>query len=243
MSSRFISAGSIDATTGTPSSEPSQATNTPPPQQDVSNRKSKEWAEVTEQLEADRQRRIQQAKQAAEGGEKSLYEVLQANKAAKQAEFEEKSKLKNQFRALDEDEIDFLDEVKRKKKEEEEQRRQELEEGLRAFREGKMQSKGDDGGAGDDSEEGEGEWGEEEWAFTADSGRRRKRKGEGRKKLLVKKARREESNTGEGKEGDKKAIDEAGKDMAAPPPKPAAAAPVKKPSGGLLVDYGSDSDD
>ncbi|CAP65397.1 uncharacterized protein PODANS_6_9010 [Podospora anserina S mat+] len=82
MSSRFVSAGSIDATTGEATTEhagPSDSQQQQPPP-------------------------------------KSLYEVLQANKAAKQAEFEEKSKLKNQFRALDEDEIDFLDEVERRRR-------------------------------------------------------------------------------------------------------------------------------
>ena len=39
--------------------------------------------------------------------------------AAKQAAIEEQMKLKNQFRALDDDEIDFLDEVRAKEKAEE----------------------------------------------------------------------------------------------------------------------------
>ncbi|KAK4172663.1 putative NEFA-interacting nuclear protein NIP30 [Triangularia setosa] len=242
MSSRFISAGSIDATTGTPASS---ETLSPQPSEPV-NRKSKEWQQVTEQLEADRQRRLQQARQAQEGGEKSLYEVLQANKAAKQAEIEEKTKLKNQFRALDEDEIDFLDEVKRKKREEELERRRELEEGLKAFKEKKGR------GEEDEEEEGEGmgEGEEEGWAFTADTGRRRKRRGPGPggRKLLVKKARRESTEDGR-QEGEKKEGEETTtaevKAAATSPPKPEAApaAEVKKPSGGLLVDYGSDSDD
>ncbi|KAK0726664.1 N-terminal domain of NEFA-interacting nuclear protein NIP30-domain-containing protein [Apiosordaria backusii] len=226
MSSRFISAGSIDATTGTPSSsEPTLTTTSSTTTNDSSSsKKSKEWAEVTQQLEADRQRRLAQAKREQEGGEKSLYEVLQANKAAKQAEIEEKTKLRNQFRALDEDEVDFLDEVKRRKREEEMERKKELEQGLAMFKELKGQSDG----------EGEGLEGlEEEWAFTADSGRRRKKR----------------RGMGGGEEG----VEEGGrmtpevKAAVVSPPKPAAAAPaaapVKKPGGGLLVDYGSDSDD
>ncbi|KAF3766807.1 hypothetical protein M406DRAFT_244207, partial [Cryphonectria parasitica EP155] len=47
---------------------------------------------------------------------RSLYDVLQANKAAKQAAFEEANRLKHQFRALDEDEIGFLDEVVQRKR-------------------------------------------------------------------------------------------------------------------------------
>ncbi|KAH8886899.1 hypothetical protein GQ53DRAFT_693728, partial [Thozetella sp. PMI_491] len=50
--------------------------------------------------------------ESASQPEKSLFEVLQANKEAKQAAFEEANKFKHQFRALDDDEIDFLDGVK-----------------------------------------------------------------------------------------------------------------------------------
>ncbi|THH07624.1 hypothetical protein EW145_g3254 [Phellinidium pouzarii] len=55
---------------------------------------------------------------------RSLAEKLAANKAAKQEEWEEKSKLANQFRALEEDEVLFLDSIRN------EQERQELKRNL-----------------------------------------------------------------------------------------------------------------
>ncbi|PSR92197.1 NEFA-interacting nuclear protein NIP30, partial [Coniella lustricola] len=83
MSSRFVSSGAIDATTG---------------------------------ASLDVERRTRAAALAATkdpaNQNQTLYDILQANKAAKQAAFEEASKIKNQFRALDEDEIEFLDEVR-----------------------------------------------------------------------------------------------------------------------------------
>ncbi|KAK0619983.1 NEFA-interacting nuclear protein NIP30, partial [Immersiella caudata] len=88
MSSRFVSAGAIDAATGKSTQPPAP----PPSSSSASSKKSKEWLE------------------------KSLYEVLQANKAAKQSAFEEANKIKNQFRALDDDEIDFLEGVREKKR-------------------------------------------------------------------------------------------------------------------------------
>ncbi|KAH7911928.1 N-terminal domain of NEFA-interacting nuclear protein NIP30-domain-containing protein [Hygrophoropsis aurantiaca] len=50
---------------------------------------------------------------------RSLAEKLAANRAAKQEEWEEKTKLANQFRALEEDEIMFLDSIREKQAEEE----------------------------------------------------------------------------------------------------------------------------
>ncbi|KAG6000962.1 hypothetical protein E4U21_004858 [Claviceps maximensis] len=100
---------------------------------------STEWAAVQKELEDARRARAAQRSRAAEG-ERSLYEVLQANKAAKQAAFEEQNKIRNQFRALDDDEIEFLDEVKAAKRMEEERVRRETEEGLRAFREQQRRS-------------------------------------------------------------------------------------------------------
>ncbi|KAK0208373.1 N-terminal domain of NEFA-interacting nuclear protein NIP30-domain-containing protein [Desarmillaria ectypa] len=55
---------------------------------------------------------------------RSLAEKLAANKIAKQEEYEEKTKLANQFRALEEDEIMFLDSIREKELEEERQRKQ-----------------------------------------------------------------------------------------------------------------------
>ncbi|KAF4585355.1 putative NEFA-interacting nuclear protein NIP30 [Ophiocordyceps camponoti-floridani] len=69
-----------------------------------------DWESVQRELAAERKKREEARAKAAAGEEKSLYDILQANKAAKQAAFEEKLRLKNQFRALDDDEADFLDE-------------------------------------------------------------------------------------------------------------------------------------
>lgn len=49
---------------------------------------------------------------------------LIAGQIAKQEEWEEKSKLANQFRALEEDEIMFLDSIRERQEEEERQREQ-----------------------------------------------------------------------------------------------------------------------
>ncbi|KAJ3528454.1 hypothetical protein NMY22_g9406 [Coprinellus aureogranulatus] len=66
---------------------------------------------------------------------RSLAEKLAANRIAKQEEWEEKNKLANQFRALEEDEIMFLDSI-REKQEQEERIRKEMEGvELKGFRE------------------------------------------------------------------------------------------------------------
>ncbi|KAF8898622.1 N-terminal domain of NEFA-interacting nuclear protein NIP30-domain-containing protein [Infundibulicybe gibba] len=66
---------------------------------------------------------------------RSLAEKLAANRAAKQEEWEEKSKLANQFRALEEDEIMFLDSVRERQEEEERQRKEKDGEEVRGFKE------------------------------------------------------------------------------------------------------------
>ncbi|KAN0067737.1 N-terminal domain of NEFA-interacting nuclear protein NIP30 domain containing protein [Elaphomyces granulatus] len=67
-----------------------------------------EWRRAQQELEEERRQKAELGKQ--EGG-KSLYEILQQNKMAKQEAFEESIRLKNQFRALDADEVEFLDSV------------------------------------------------------------------------------------------------------------------------------------
>ncbi|KAL0951041.1 hypothetical protein HGRIS_007781 [Hohenbuehelia grisea] len=66
---------------------------------------------------------------------RSLAEKLAANRAAKQEEWEEKTKLANQFRALEEDEIMFLDSVREKQEEEERQRKERDGEEVKSFKE------------------------------------------------------------------------------------------------------------
>lgn len=84
MSSGFVSGGTIDE----------------PTERDV------EWRRAQQELEEERRRKAELGKQ---NDGKSLFEVLQQNKIAKQEAFEESIRLKNQFRALDEDEVEFLD--------------------------------------------------------------------------------------------------------------------------------------
>ncbi|OJD15984.1 hypothetical protein AJ78_03816 [Emergomyces pasteurianus Ep9510] len=86
MSSGFVSGGTIEAPT----------------------ERDDEWLTAHRELEAERRRKAE-ASNRDDG--KSLYEILQQNKAAKQEAFEESIKLKNQFRSLDEDEVEFLDSV------------------------------------------------------------------------------------------------------------------------------------
>ncbi|KAH9847378.1 N-terminal domain of NEFA-interacting nuclear protein NIP30-domain-containing protein [Lenzites betulinus] len=66
---------------------------------------------------------------------RSLAEKLAANRAAKQEEWEERNKLGNQFRALEEDEVLFLDSVLEKQREEERLRKEMDGEELKHFRE------------------------------------------------------------------------------------------------------------
>ncbi|KAK3323709.1 N-terminal domain of NEFA-interacting nuclear protein NIP30-domain-containing protein [Cercophora scortea] len=253
----------IYAPTPTPTPTPPQPTPTPAP--GVESKKSQEWLQVSAQLEADRLARDEARKAATANlaGEKSLFEVLQANKNAKQAAIDEANRLKNQFRALDDDEIEFLDGVRERKRADEERVRRETEEGVRAFRErqrrgggGGEEGKGDgegDGSAGSEEEEG----GEEEWVL---GGGRKRRRGERRRGgvgvgvgVVVKKRREDGGGGGGGQEK------KGGEPLTAVPvvhTAPAAtkieaqaalpaAAATAKPKGGLggLVDYGSSDDD
>ncbi|KAL9130183.1 MAG: hypothetical protein Q9217_001577 [Psora testacea] len=108
-----------------------------------------EWLAAQHEVEANRHRKVAESRQ--EGG-KTLYEVLQNNKgyklptcvnleecfslllAAKQEAFEESIKLKNQFRNLEEDEVEFLDSVLESTRAKEEAVRRETTEKLDAFR-------------------------------------------------------------------------------------------------------------
>ncbi|KAI0430431.1 N-terminal domain of NEFA-interacting nuclear protein NIP30-domain-containing protein [Xylaria sp. FL1042] len=141
---------------------------------------SVEWEAVQKDLEEDRRRRAEARKRDVEaGGEKSLYEILQANKAAKQAAFEEQNRIRNQFRALDDDEIEFLHGVSDEKRAEEERVRRETEERLANFRKA-QQATGSGGDAGDTGAgNADGNADVEEWGpATAAAGRKRKREKE-----------------------------------------------------------------
>ncbi|KAL1861546.1 hypothetical protein Daus18300_008809 [Diaporthe australafricana] len=267
MSSRFVSGGTTDAKTGDivpadPATSAETTAHPPAPTADGgsgSSKKSEEWAAVQAQLDEERRRRQQQreAAQTAGAGEKSLFDVLQANKAAKQAAFEEASKLKNQFRALDDDEVEFLDGVRERTRLEEERLRRETEEGLRSFRE--LQQKASAAG---DGAEGEGDAAEGGNAGGGGGGgggwtvaRKRKRKDEpqgvlkGLKRRSSPSAKVEDEKTEE-KGGiavtaNEKAVEKGSptttkdaQNTQAPPAKPATSAAAKAG----LVDYGSDDD-
>lgn len=94
--------------------------------------------------------------------------------AAKQEAFEEANRLKNQFRALDQDEVEFLDSVLESTRKEEERVKRETAEGLALFRQqqeeaDKKARRGSDGAA---IEDGSPTFEEESWVT---GGRKRKR--------------------------------------------------------------------
>jgi hypothetical protein len=229
----------------------------------VTSARQAEWAAVEKELEADRQRRAEARKALGSGGqqEKSLYDVLQANKAAKQAAFEEAHRLKNQFRALDEDEIEFLEGVEADARREAARVAAETAAGLDAFRAaqtGKPLKEGGRGGGGDDQRDGDDDDPKVEklvddsaWAV---AGRKRKRRGD--KTGAFPNLKRKGSSAA-AKDKESKGIEEAeAKKDAAPPPRTAtetakavpapapapAAAPRTNPALGLVA-YGSDDDD
>lgn len=161
---------------------------------------------------------------------------------AKQAAFEEANKIRNQFRALDDDEIEFLDEVKARQREEEGRLRRETEESVEAFRVAQRRKERDGEGGDEDVEERvEGDWA---------AGRKRKRVAKGvgilkRKTTAGEGEMKEATGNGEAgkeekkekpdlpeKEAEKKEVTEGG----------ATTAPAAKPKMGL-VSYDSDDDD
>lgn len=134
--------------------------------------------------------------------------------AAKQAAFEEANKIRNQFRALDDDEVEFLDEVVAAKRKEEERVRRETEDGVKSFRERQRRTSGE-GVVEEDKEE---DWG---------VGRKRKRRDKDKEKGVVKKKVDDRVHTVEIEKSPEKE-------------EPAVKVPEKKSA---LVDYGSDSDE
>lgn len=78
--SRFVSAGAINAETGEAvANEADKTANTTQPPA-AESKKTAEWELVQKELDAERRRREEARIKAVEGGEKSLYDVLQANK-------------------------------------------------------------------------------------------------------------------------------------------------------------------
>ncbi|KAL6357849.1 hypothetical protein LRP88_08026 [Fusarium phalaenopsidis] len=207
MSNRFVSAGTIGSSGELSKDTGASAAPTEQPLYDSA--KNKEWETVQKELDAER--------------------------PAKQAAFEEQTKLRNQFRALDDDEIEFLDEIRANKRAEEERVRRETEEGLKAFRE---RQKGDAGERPQDEPAAEGEG--ESWEV----GRKRKRVKERDVKGLRRKVSTTEDDDKDAEAAKqreievKKQLEEAkAESKAETSTKP----PEKKGLG--LVGYGSDSDE
>ncbi|KAJ3471071.1 hypothetical protein MRS44_001170 [Fusarium solani] len=225
MSNRFVSAGTIGSSGEL--SKDTGATAAPTEQPLYDSAKNKEWETVQKELDAERRRREEQRVKAATGDGTAT--------AAKQAAFEEQTKLRNQFRALDDDEIEFLDDIRANKRAEEERVRRETEEGLKAFRE---RQKGDTGERPQDEPSAEGEG--ESWEV----GRKRKRvkerdvKGLRRKASAVEEDDKDEEPAKQRETKAKKQPEEAkAESKAETSTKP----PEKKGLG--LVGYGSDSDE
>lgn len=240
MSGRFVSGGTITSS-GEPTKDESGHEAVVAAAREPLMKKNAEWEAVQHELEEDRKKREQARADLAGEGQQSLYDVLQANKAAKQAAFEEQMKLKNQFRALDNDEIDFLDEVRAKEKADEARAKKELETGLKAFRE-RQKSTGGEASAAANEDEGLRGGKDEEWAVGGRKRKRHEREMLGVKKKVVSKGGEKEEAVGVKKGGD----DDDGKKKSETEPQKEEAkkGEEKKAATGLgLVGYGSDSDE
>ncbi|KAI7287476.1 hypothetical protein KC345_g595 [Hortaea werneckii] len=127
MSSGFVAAGS-----GDDGSAHNPGSNTT-----TSSQQDSAWAEAQRKIDATRQHSSLAGSKPRLGeqeGGKSLYETLQANKAAKQEAFDEATRFRNQFRSLDEDEVEFLDSVLESTRTQEAEVKKETREQLDAFR-------------------------------------------------------------------------------------------------------------
>ncbi|KUL91430.1 hypothetical protein ZTR_01528 [Talaromyces verruculosus] len=169
MSSGFVSGGTID--------EPTQRDN--------------EWRRAQQELEDERRRKAELGKQ---NDGKSLYEVLQQNKMAKQEAFEESIRLKNQFRSLDEDEVEFLDSLLESTRAKEEAVKKETAEHLAAYQRQREEAEralieGSSGGQNGSGSAANATGDEELWAV---AGRKRKRN---KKDFLVPPKIRKSSST------------------------------------------------
>ncbi|POS87875.1 hypothetical protein EPUL_000348 [Erysiphe pulchra] len=93
------------------------------------------WIKVQQEIQQETAaRKAEESQRSKQKADKSLYEILEANKAAKQEAFEEATRLRNQFRALDEDEVDFLDSVLEGTRAQEAKVKAETVQGVRLFR-------------------------------------------------------------------------------------------------------------
>ncbi|CAI6256823.1 unnamed protein product [Periconia digitata] len=224
MSSGFVSGGTLDA----------------PIERDD------EWLAAQAAIESERRRK---AELSAQNDGKSLFEVLQANKQAKQDAFEEAARLKNQYRALDEDEAGFLAEIMGKERMAEMEVKQDVEKEIEEFRRRREMAEKGEKEEGVEVEKVEGGW--------KNVGRKRKGPAEGLLKGVKIRRVDDEKKADDGanakiKKGDvveKKAAEvvktsstEKKEELA----KPAAAPPPSKPTANALalgLGYGSSDED
>ncbi|GAA6061878.1 hypothetical protein JCM10212_000519 [Sporobolomyces blumeae] len=94
-------------------------------------KREQEWREAYERIGEQPPERDDQAEQY---DPRSLWEKLQENKTKKQEAFEEQLKFKNHFRALDEEEISFLDSMIDESNDEEKERQRAIKQELESFR-------------------------------------------------------------------------------------------------------------
>ncbi|KAL1902036.1 hypothetical protein Cpir12675_000142 [Ceratocystis pirilliformis] len=159
MSSGFISSGKIE---GQDPSRPLSSVASPTPlishPKNTLGKNQDAWDQVQKEVVAERQQRAAERAKAINGEEKSLYEILQANKAAKQAAIEEQNRLSNQFRALDDDEVEFLDRVRDSKRSEDNRVREETQAELQAFRHAQQSTANESQKSLDGGDVGETDW-------------------------------------------------------------------------------------
>ncbi|KDN64674.1 hypothetical protein CSUB01_04312 [Colletotrichum sublineola] len=263
--SRFVSAGAINAKTGEAVVVEETKNGNGAAAAAVEPKKNAEWEIVQRELEAERKRREEARLKSVEGGERSLYDVLQANKG-------ESRPLSHPVvvfivsRTIAHS-IEFLDEVREAKRAEEERVRRETEEGLAAFRraqgqQGQKRSGDGDGDDDDDAPEGgaavgvgvsgardDGAGAEEEWAVGPRKRRKRERGGFGVKKIEEKEAAAAAAAAGgktpAGEKVVKAAAAQGGVEKKEEEEEDAKGSPPAPPTKGKLglVAYGSDSDD
>lgn len=176
MSSGFVSAGGEEIK----------------PREGLSEYDNDAWAKARQKIEE-----IKKPKPDAPGtqeGGKSLYEHLQAQKAAKQEAFEEATKVRNQFRPLDDSEVAFLESIKQKQKVEAINVRKETEEQLATFRREREEAeeKARELEASHSAREGSGEVTSETWTTT-----KKRRRAKDDDKLGVSKSLKSSASTGE----------------------------------------------
>ncbi|EPS44007.1 hypothetical protein H072_2016 [Dactylellina haptotyla CBS 200.50] len=163
MSSGFVSSGQLDASDST--EKPNTYDDTEGTQEPTG---VDAWAAADAAVKAAKEKAASSGLVGSQEGGKSLYEVLQANKARKQEAFEEKLKFKNQFRSLDDGEVEFLDSIISEQRAEEEAKKKELESQLDDFRKLQYEADHDPNAVNPSLTEGSGNT----WAVSA----RRKRK-------------------------------------------------------------------